>query len=111
MALQPVPCVAGCGHLLTDRRSILNGVGDRCGKKAGTPGGRPAAPARPTGSTPSEPGFLYHATSHERALEIAESGKLLTHKPWDYTDQGCWPDGGEEKRSYFSPKAHVVWQF
>jgi hypothetical protein len=52
----------------------------------------------------SAPGYLYHATNEERAHDIAEQG-LKTHKPWEHTDQGEWPDGSREKRSYFTSKA------
>jgi hypothetical protein len=59
---------------------------------------------------PSEEGYLYHATNHERAHDIAESG-LDTHKPSYGTDQEAWPDGSTDKRSYFTQKADHAWQF
>jgi hypothetical protein len=60
---------------------------------------------------PSEAGYAYHATNAERAKEIAESGGMRTHKPWEHTDQSAWPDGSTEKRIYFTPQASSAWQF
>ncbi len=60
---------------------------------------------------PSEEGYAYHATNEERAKEIAESGGMRTHKPWEHTDQSAWPDGSTEKRIYFTPQASSAWQF
>lgn len=65
---------------------------------------------RPDGLLPSDPLFVYHATNEERAAEIARTG-LKTHKPWEFTNQEVWPDGGEEPRVYFSPRASAVWAF
>jgi hypothetical protein len=59
----------------------------------------------------SEEGYAYHATNEERAREIAESGGMQTHKPWEHTEQNAWPDGSTEKRIYFTPKASSAWQF
>ena len=59
---------------------------------------------------PSEEGYLYHATNHDRARDIAESG-LDTHKPSYGTDQEAWPDGSTDKRSYFTKQADHAWQF
>lgn len=56
-------------------------------------------------------GYLYHATNHERAHEIATHGKLLTHKPSYGTDQREWPDGSTEKRSYFSADKDATHSF
>jgi hypothetical protein len=64
-------------------------------------------PHRPSGSTESEPGYVYHATNEDRAHDMA-GGHLKTHKPWEHTDQGVWPDGSTEKRSYWSHKAGSV---
>ena len=64
----------------------------------------------PDTTTPSEPGYVYHATNIERALDIAVAG-LKTHRPWAYTDQSTWPDGKTEGRVYFTPRASVAWQF
>lgn len=50
----------------------------------------------------ADPAYVYHATNHERLQDIADSGKLKTHKPHEYTDQSTWPDGRTEKRAYFS---------
>ena len=66
-------------------------------------------PAEPHGNLPSEPGFLYHATNSESLYDIATSGAINVHEPWYGTDQDAWPDGSEEKRAYFSPKAGAVW--
>lgn len=65
----------------------------------------------PTAETPSEPGYVYHATNTERALQIAEDGKLKTFGPSYGTDQPEWPDGSKQKRSYFTRKAGAAWQF
>ena len=54
---------------------------------------------------------VYHATNEERLYEIAESGDLRTHRPDFGTDQSAWPDGGTEKRAYFSKDAGIVWKF
>jgi len=59
----------------------------------------------------SEPDYVYHATNEERLSEIADTGKLRTHKPGEFTDQNVWPDGSTKKRAYFSDKADIVWQF
>jgi hypothetical protein len=59
----------------------------------------------------SDEGYLYHATNHDRASDIAESGGLDTHKPSYGTDQETWPDGTTEKRSYFTKQADQAWQF
>ena len=67
-------------------------------------------PISPDGSTPSDEGFIYHATNQERAYDIAKEG-LNTHEPWDFTDQEEWPDGTTERRSYFAPRASSVWAF
>ena len=58
----------------------------------------------------SDPGYLYHATTAERAQDIAEEG-LKIHTPSHGTDQHAWPDGSTEKRSYFTRKADSAWQF
>ncbi|MFH2073993.1 MAG: hypothetical protein ABIJ57_01420, partial [Pseudomonadota bacterium] len=68
-------------------------------------------PRKLTKEITSESGYVYHATNEERLYEIANSGKLRTHKPHEFTDQGMWPDGSIEKRAYFSDEANVVWQF
>jgi hypothetical protein len=56
-------------------------------------------------------GFVYHATNAERASEIAESGKLSTFKPSEFTDQDVWPDGSTEKRAYFTASPEHSYQF
>ena len=64
----------------------------------------------PSAKTPTEPGYVYHATNTERAEEIAKKG-LKLHKPNYGTDQSAWPDRSTEKRAYFSENAGAVWQF
>jgi len=68
-------------------------------------------PARLTDKIESEQGYAYHATNQERLYEIAETGKLKTHKPYEFTDQDVWPDGATNKRAYLSEKADIVWRF
>lgn len=46
-------------------------------------------------------GYHYHATNHENLHSIAQTGKLLTHRPDHGTDQSAWPDGSRKKRAYF----------
>jgi hypothetical protein len=58
----------------------------------------------------SEPGYLYHATNVERANEIAAS-RMKLHEPWEFTDQGAWPDGSVKPRAYFSPRAQSTAAF
>ena len=64
----------------------------------------------PDASTPSEEGYVYHATNRDRAVDIAREG-LKPHRPWEFTDQRVWPDGGAGPRVYFTPRAHVAWSF
>lgn len=71
---------------------------------------RTAAAVPPSRSTPSEAGYVYHATNEDRAFSIASEG-LLPHEPWDFTDQDAWPDGETAPRVYFSPNAGHVWAF
>ena len=59
---------------------------------------------------PSDDAFLYHATSLERAYDIAVEG-LATHGPSWGTDQDVWPDGSTERRSYWNPLANLTWMF
>lgn len=58
-----------------------------------------------------ESGYYYHATTEERAEEIASRGHLKTHGPSYGTNQASWPDGGTEKRSYFSDKPSTARYF
>jgi hypothetical protein len=67
-------------------------------------------PAKIGPDIPSEAGYAYHATNVERAKDIAKHG-LKTHRPWQFTDQGAWPDGSVDPRSYFTPNAGSAWQF
>jgi len=69
-----------------------------------------AAPVSPDASTPSNPGYVYHATNDERVHDIAREG-LKPHRPWEFTEQDAWPDGGTEPRVYFTPRAGSAWQF
>jgi hypothetical protein len=55
----------------------------------------------PAAEATREDGFVYHATSVDAVFDIQDVG-LVTHKPWEGTDQSAWPDGSTEKRSYFS---------
>jgi hypothetical protein len=66
--------------------------------------------ALPTKDLEGEAGYIYHATNVERAAQIADEG-VVTHKPNEFTDQSEWPDGAVNKRSYWSEKAGIVWQF
>jgi hypothetical protein len=59
----------------------------------------------------SEEGYVYHATNHYGAYDIADDGHLRTHKPWYGTDQRAWPDGSTKKRAYFSNQASGVHWF
>jgi hypothetical protein len=81
--------------------------------EAGVGGGRltQSALKEVRGAEASDPGYVYHATNSERAADIAESGKLKTHKPHEFTDQDVWPDQSTEKRNYFTPTAEHTWQF
>jgi len=81
--------------------------------EAGVGGGKltQAALKEVRGAEASEPGYVYHATNTERAQHIAESGKLKTHKPHEFTDQSEWPDRSVERRNYFTPTAEHTWQF
>ena len=60
--------------------------------------------------TPSDEGYVYHATTLDRANGIHHGG-LQTHRPWYGTDQGAWPDGSTERRAYFTPRASSAAQF
>jgi hypothetical protein len=66
----------------------------------GSAGGK-LRPARLKPDMEGEPGYAYHATNTERLYDIADSGELRTHEPWDFTDQDMWPDGALEPRAYF----------
>jgi len=66
---------------------------------------------QPDSRTPSQPGYVYHATNVENLHSIIESGALATHRPDYGTDQDTWPDGSTEKRSYWNRNASVVWAF
>jgi len=57
-----------------------------------------------------DPGYNYHVTTAERAYDIANTGKLVPHKPSYGTDQGAWPDSSTEKRSYLTA-GKPMWEF
>lgn len=67
--------------------------------------------SRLKGAVESDPSYVYHATNQERALDIANAGKLKRYKPHQFTDQDVWPDGSVERRNYFTPTAQNTWQF
>lgn len=87
------------------RRSRQSRRSNQRGRRHGN-----AASVSPHSRSPSEPGFVYHATNTDRAYDIAREG-LKPHRPWQYTDQSSWPDGGTEGRVYFTPHAGSAWQF
>lgn len=60
--------------------------------------------------TESDVDYIYHATNMERAFDIAQEG-LKPHRPWEFTDQETWPDGGTERRVYFSRDLDSIWAF
>jgi hypothetical protein len=62
-------------------------------------------------SVPTEGDYVYHATNADRLRDIADSGKLNTHKPWEFTDQDVWPDGSVNNRAYFGRSPEHLWQF
>jgi hypothetical protein len=68
-------------------------------------------PLPPEATTASETGYVYHATNLENAHDILSSGHLEAHEPSFGTDQDAWPDGGTEKRSYWSKNAGAVHSF
>lgn len=55
----------------------------------------------------AEQGYVYHITNLERATEIAQEGSMLTHLPWDHTEQDMWPDGSEGSRIYFGETTNL----
>jgi hypothetical protein len=57
-----------------------------------------------------EPGYVYHATSHEAAGDITEGG-LLTFGPSHGTDQDAWPDGSDKDRAYFATSPATAYSF
>lgn len=72
--------------------------------------GRPE-PSRLTGPMPSDPGYIYHATNHDRLWDIIRSRRLNTHRAHEFTDQDVWPDGSTERRNYFTPTAANTYMF
>jgi hypothetical protein len=76
-----------------------------------TPADPVAKAVAPSDKLESEPGYVYHASNQENARDIIAAKKLNVFRPNYGTDQRTWPDGGPERRSYWSEKAGVVWQF
>lgn len=67
-----------------------------------TPGYRTAA---------AEPEYMYHATNEYNAQDIKDHGSLVPNA-FDYgTDQGSWPDGSNEDRSYWHHDPKVTESF
>jgi len=69
-------------------------------------------PAKEPGNTPSEKGYLYHATNLRYAIEIASSDHIDIFKPYfkdAYRD--TWPDGSDEERAYFHANVNSVKRF
>lgn len=66
--------------------------------------------ARNTQRVTGEGQYLYHATNEENARSIMQQG-LKPHKPHEFTDQRVWPDGGVDRRSYFSADPKVTESF
>jgi hypothetical protein len=94
-ALSPASAMAPRGSLGSGMTSVLEG----------------SPLKRLSGPEPSTAGYVYHATSEDRARDIAEEGSLNLHNPGDYTDQDAWPDGSTQKRNYFTSNAQNTWQF
>jgi hypothetical protein len=69
-----------------------------------------ARTVRPSPEIKGSDGYAYHATSGERAGDIAKGG-LVTHRPDWGTDQDVWPDGAIEKRSYHTRSAEIAYAF
>lgn len=89
-------------------KSIVDAFLDLHKEQLGLPGMR-YEPPRPhnfseNNKISSDKDYLYHATTADRAADIAGSG-LGVHKPWEHTDQEAWPDGAVEKRNYFIGQA------
>lgn len=68
-------------------------------------------PATHEAGVKSDEGYAYHSTNAERLHDVAQSGKLNTHKPSHGTDQSAWPDGATEKRAYFSHSPDIARSF
>jgi hypothetical protein len=77
-----------------------------------TPEGQPqqVGYGQPGKDTPTEAGYLYHATNTYNLNDIAAGG-LRTFRPSYGTDQEAWPDGSTERRSYWTDRANVAWHF
>jgi hypothetical protein len=59
----------------------------------------------------AEEGYAYHATHAGALHDIADYGRLSTHKPSHGTDQKSWPDGATERRAYFSHSPDIARNF
>lgn len=68
-------------------------------------------PATHEAGVKADEGYAYHSTNAENLHDIAQSGKLATHKPSHGTDQDAWPDGATEKRAYFSHSPDIARSF
>lgn len=68
-------------------------------------------PARQPGNTPSERGYLYHATNLRHAKEIADTDQIEVFKPYFRDDRDTWPDGSDEERAYFHANVNSVKRF
>jgi hypothetical protein len=100
-------------YLRAEQLTVSNAGFDPSEKRDGTgkwskEGSKPSHDIR---KLKSEAGYVYHATNLERLHDIAAQGSLRTHRASFGTDQREWPDGSTEKRSYWSEKADVIWQF
>lgn len=53
----------------------------------------------------TEDGYVYHGTNDSNFYDILSAGYVDVFEPWHGTEQDAWPDGGTEKRSYWTGKA------
>jgi len=60
---------------------------------------------------PAEEGYRYHGTNLENLHGIVERRALSVHKPNYGTEQNAWPDGGREKRAYFTHDPQIARNF
>jgi len=102
-------------HLMTGYAGqFYNDGGDVPGYQTGGKLGKVASILRealgPLNKAPATDDFVYHATSKNRLNDIAEQG-LKTHWPYEFTDQGSWPDGRITKRAYFASSPDIASNF
>jgi hypothetical protein len=102
-------------HLMTGYAGqFYNNGGEVPGYQTGGKLGKVASVLRealgPLNKVPSTDDFVYHATSKNRLNDIAEQG-LKTHWPYEFTDQGSWPDGRITKRAYFASSPDIASSF